>query len=131
MARSRSPEARIVDTRQVLIVLSPRGDERPMDSFAGIYTSFHGVALLGARRFAEALPFLRAAIASFAENPGHYHTLISCCGHLGLAEEARLLIEARNRMDPPVRVGALRRRLEGFAHREVFVEGLAKAGVPE
>lgn len=103
----------------------------PVDSFAGIYTSFHGVALLGARRFAEALPFLRAAIASFAENPGHYHTLISCCGHLGLAEEARLLIEARNRMDPPVRVGALRRRLEGFAHREVFVEGLAKAGVPE
>lgn len=103
----------------------------PLDSFAGIYTSFHGVALLGARRFAEALPFLRAAVASFAENPGHHHTLISCCGHLGLAEEARLLIEARNRMDPPVRVGALRRRLEGFAHREVFVEGLVKAGVPE
>lgn len=35
MARSRTPEARIVDTRQVLIVLAPRGDERPMDGFAG------------------------------------------------------------------------------------------------
>lgn len=35
MARSRLPEARIVDTRQVLIVLSPRGDERPLDGFAG------------------------------------------------------------------------------------------------
>jgi len=29
------PEARIADTRQVLIVLSPRGDERPIDAFAG------------------------------------------------------------------------------------------------
>ena len=35
MARSRLPEARIVDTHQVLIVLSPRGDERTMDGFAG------------------------------------------------------------------------------------------------
>ncbi|WP_437915384.1 hypothetical protein WME73_08650 [Sorangium sp. So ce302] len=30
-----TPEARIVDTRQVLIVLSPRGDDRLMDGFAG------------------------------------------------------------------------------------------------
>ncbi|MBZ5712988.1 alpha-ketoglutarate-dependent dioxygenase AlkB [Nannocystis pusilla] len=35
MARPRIPEARIVDTRQVLIVLAPRGDERPVDGFAG------------------------------------------------------------------------------------------------
>jgi hypothetical protein len=35
MARPRLPEARIVDTRQVLLVLSPRGDVRPMDGFAG------------------------------------------------------------------------------------------------
>ena len=35
MARSRPPEARIVDTRQVLIVLSSPGDKRPMDGFAG------------------------------------------------------------------------------------------------
>jgi len=103
----------------------------PMDSFAGIYTSFHGLALLGARRFADALPFLRASVAAFAENPGHYNTLISCCGHLGLTEEARVLVEARNRIGPPIRAGALRLRLEGFAHRDVFVEGLVKAAVPE
>lgn len=35
MARPRLPEARIVDTRQVLIVLAPEGDERPLDGFAG------------------------------------------------------------------------------------------------
>ncbi len=35
MARSRLPEARIVDDRQVLIVLSSRGDERAIEGFAG------------------------------------------------------------------------------------------------
>ena len=34
-------------------------------------------------------------------------------------------------MGPPIRVGLLRRNLAGFAHAEVFVEGLIKAGVPE
>jgi adenylate cyclase len=103
----------------------------PTDSFAGIYTAIHGLALLGARRFGEALPFLRASVASFAEYSGHYNTLISCCGHLGLPEEARAFIEARNRVGPPLRVGVLRRNLAGFAHCDVFVAGLVKAGVPE
>lgn len=35
MARPRVPEASIVDDRQVLIVLSSRGDERPIEDFAG------------------------------------------------------------------------------------------------
>lgn len=103
----------------------------PMDSFAGIYTAIHGLALLGARRFEEALPHLRASVAAFAEYLGHYNTLISCCGHLGRIEEARDYIAARDRMGPPIRVGLLRRNLAGFAHAEVFVEGLVKAGVPE
>jgi adenylate cyclase len=103
----------------------------PMDSFAGIYTAIHGLALLGARRFADALPFMRASLAAFAEYEGTYNQLISCCGHLGLMEEAKFFIEARNRLDPSLRVSVLRRGLEGFAHRDVFVEGLVKAGVPE
>ena len=103
----------------------------PMDSFAGIYTAIHGLALLGDRRFEEALPHLRASVAAFAEYLGHYNTLISCCGHLGRIEEAREYIAARNRMGPPIRVALLRRNLAGFAHADVFVEGLVKAGVPE
>jgi adenylate cyclase len=103
----------------------------PMDSFAGIYTAIHGLALLGARRFADALPFMRASLAAFADYEGTYNQLISCCGHLGLTGEAKFFIEARNRLDPPLRVSVLRRGLEGFAHRDVFVEGLVKAGVPE
>jgi len=103
----------------------------PLDSFSGFYTSVHGLALLAARRFEEALPFLRASVAAFADYPGHYNTLISCCGHLGLAEEAQQFRQARDRLPPPLRLAAVRRSLAGFAHCEVFVEGLAKAGVPE
>ena len=103
----------------------------PMDSFAGIYTSIHGLALLGAGRFSDALPYLRSSVAAFSEYSGHYNTLISCCGHLGLVDEAKRCIEARNRIGPPIRVSVLRQNLGGFAHCEVFVQGLVKAGVPE
>jgi len=103
----------------------------PLDSFAGLYTAIHGLALLGARRFADAVPFMRASLAAFTEYEGTYNQLISCCGHLGLAGEAKILIEARSRLDPPLRVSVLRRGLEGLAHRDVFVDGLVKAGVPE
>lgn len=103
----------------------------PLDSFAGIYTAIHGLALLGARRFEEALPHLRRSVAAFAEYSGHYNTLISCCGHLGLVEEAQEFIAARARVGPPLRLSVLRQNLGKFAHCEVFVEGLRKAGVPE
>lgn len=103
----------------------------PLDSFAGIYTAIHGLALLGARRFEEALPHLRRSVAAFAEYSGHYNTLISCCGHLGLVEEAQEFIAARARVGPPLRLSVLRQNLGKFAHCDVFVEGLKKAGVPE
>jgi adenylate cyclase len=103
----------------------------PLDSFAGLYTSIHGLALLAARRFAEALPYLRASVAADAEFAGHYNALISCCGHLGLIEEAVEFTARRNKVGPPLRVGVLRDNLRGFAHCEVFAEGLIKAGIPE
>jgi adenylate cyclase len=103
----------------------------PLDSFSGFYTVIHGLTLLGARRFSEALPYLRASVAAFAEYSGHYNTLISCCGHLGLIEEAKEFIATRNRIGPPLRIGKLRQNLSKFAHRDVFIEGLRKAGIPE
>jgi TolB-like protein/tetratricopeptide (TPR) repeat protein len=103
----------------------------PIDSFSGFYTSIHGLALLGARRFAEALPYLRSSVAAFAEYSGHYNSLISCCGHLGLLDEAKEYIAKRNRIGPPLRLRVLRENLKHFAHREVFLAGLAKAGAPE
>jgi adenylate cyclase len=103
----------------------------PLDSFSGFYTAIHGLALLGARRFEEALPYLRSSVAAFAEYSGHYNTLISCCGHLGLLAEAKEYIAKRNRIGPPLRLSVLRANLAGFAHRDVFIAGLEKAGVPE
>jgi adenylate cyclase len=103
----------------------------PLDSFAGLYTTIHGLALLAARRFAEALPYVRASVAADAEFAGHYNALISCCGHLGLIEEAAEFTARRNKVGPPLRVGVLRNNLRGFAHCEVFAEGLIKAGIPE
>jgi adenylate cyclase len=103
----------------------------PLDSFSGFYAAIHGLALLGAERFGDALPHLRAAVAAFAEYPGHYNTLISCCGHLGLMEEAREFIAIRNTIGPSLRLSVLRENLAKFAHCGVFVEGLRKAGVPE
>lgn len=105
-------------------------DMSPVDSFSGFYTSVHGLALLAAGRFAEALPFLRASVAAFPDYSGHYNSLISCCGHLGLLDEAREFIAVRGRLQPPLRRSLLSRHLARFAHREVFLEGLEKAGVP-
>jgi adenylate cyclase len=103
----------------------------PLDSFSGFYTSTHGLALLAAHRFEEALPFLRASVSGFTDYSGPFNTLISCCGHLSLMEEARELIAVRNRMGPPLNLGLVRRHLQKFAHCDVFVEGLRKADVPE
>ncbi len=103
----------------------------PMDSFFGLYTQAHGLALLAAGRFAEALPHLRESVSAGAEFAGHYNTLISCCGHLGHLDEAKEYIARRNGIGPPLHVGVLRNNLRGFAHCDVFAEGLAKAGVPE
>jgi adenylate cyclase len=103
----------------------------PADSFSGFYLVIHGLALLGAKRFEEALPYLRASVAALAEYVGHLNSLISCCGHLGLVEEAREFLAIRSTMDPPLTCSTISVNLSKFAHCEVFVEGLRKAGVPE
>jgi adenylate cyclase len=103
----------------------------PLDSFSGLYTTVHGLALLGARRFEEALSVLRASVSAFPDYQGHYNTLVSCCGHLGLIEEAQEFLAVSNRIAEPLTLSRVRRSLEKFAHCEVFVEGLRKAGVPE
>jgi TolB-like protein len=117
-------DAAIAETRQAMRL-------SPLDHFSGFYVAIHGLALLGAERFAEALPFLRMSVAAFAEYSGHHNTLISCCGHLGLTAEAQEYIAVRNRIGPPLRLSVLRANLQPFAHHEVFIAGLAKAGVPE
>jgi adenylate cyclase len=104
----------------------------PLDSFSGFYTSIHGLTLLGARRFEEALPYLRASVAAFTDFSGHYNSLISCCGHLGLIDEVQEFIATRSRMGPALRLSVLRHHIPAqFANRDILLEGMRKAGVPE
>jgi adenylate cyclase len=103
---------------------------RPADQFGCVYLATHGLALLAARRFEEALPNLRAAVMPHTEYMGHCNQLISCCGHLGLQEEARRWLDFRERMlGRPFLLANAATALRGYAHAEIFLEGLAKAGV--
>jgi adenylate cyclase len=104
----------------------------PADTFLSFYEFFHGAALVGARRFEDALPYLRRAIVAFPNFPSHYATLICCYGHLGLREEAKMLLAHRNSLaGPPLTVGIVRTYLRKSAIGPIIVEGLSKAGVPE
>jgi adenylate cyclase len=104
----------------------------PVDPFAGLYTVFHGLALLGARRYPEALVYLRRSIKGLPDLVSHYNPLISCCGHLGLMEEAQMYLQKRNSITGTTyRVSVVRQGMRRFAHGDVFVEGLLKANVPE
>jgi adenylate cyclase len=69
-------------------------------------------------------------LAALSDYSGHHHSLICCCGHLGLLE-ARQVLAMRNRVSPPMRRSVIASRLEGFAYGDVFMEDLEKAGVPE
>ena len=104
----------------------------PLDNFSGFYNSIHGLALLGAQRFEEALPYLRASVADLRNMSGHYNSLISCCGHLGLTDEVQEYLAARSLLGPPMRLSVLREHIPAkFANKEVLLEGMRKAGVPE
>jgi adenylate cyclase len=104
----------------------------PLDTFAGLYTVFHGLALMAARRFPEALVHLRRSIKAYPDFVGYYSNLISCCGHLGLLEEAQMYLNQRDKIaGSPYRVAMVRQNMSHFAHADIYVEGLRKAGVPE
>ena len=92
----------------------------------------HGFALLGARQFIEALPYLEKALVAFPEFPSQYTLLISCHGHLGMIDEAKAYLARRNALDGPTLTDSLNRaQLRLYACGDVIAEGLAKAGVPE
>lgn len=103
----------------------------PADSFLSFYEFLHGFALLVSRRYGEALPLLRKSIVAFPEFATHYALLISCCGHMGLREEAQTLLEHRNTLGPRLKVSLNRSQLKKYATGPIIAEGLSKAGVPE
>jgi adenylate cyclase len=103
----------------------------PVDDFSGVYNAFHGLALLCSRRFDEALQALRKSVSAHPEMPNHYNALISCCGHLGLLDEARIAIDHRKKIGPSLHACSVLHNQGMFAHAEIFAEGLRKAGIPD
>jgi adenylate cyclase len=104
----------------------------PSDSYLSLYETLHGLALFANRHFAEALPYVRKAIVAFPEFPWHHALLISCCGHLGLLEEAKMQLTHRNSLPgPALTVSLVHHQLHKYAHGPIMTEGLSKAGVPE
>lgn len=103
----------------------------PADAYLSLYESIHGLALLAARRFEDALPYIRKAIVAFPDFAGHHTLLISCYGHLGLIDEAKSLLPRRNALGPRLTVSLIRQQLRDHAHGPIMAEGLSKAGIPE
>ena len=102
----------------------------PSDRFGSVYRAVHGLALLAAHRFEEALPHLRAAVTPVTDYWGHCNMLVSCCGHLGHLEEARRWLARREKaLGRVLQLGNAAAAVKGYAHAETFLEGLAKAGV--
>jgi adenylate cyclase len=104
----------------------------PSDTYLSLYEFAHGIALMFAHRFEEALPFLRRANVAFPEFPTSHSVLSSCCGHLGRIEEAQDALVRRSALaGPPLTLAYLRHTLRNYVPGAIFIEGLAKAGVPE
>jgi adenylate cyclase len=104
----------------------------PADTFLSFYEFVHGFTLLAARRFEDALPYVRRAIVAFPHFPSHYTLLISCYGHLGLQDQTKMLLTHRNSLPaPPLTVSLVRSQLRKYATGPIIAEGLSKAGVPE
>jgi adenylate cyclase len=123
LIRAGKTDAAIVETGKALALANG-------DMMVSTYQGIHGLALVAARRFDEALPVLRAAVAANIEYVGHHNTLISCCGHLGLVDEAQRLLDVRHRsLGRPMVLAEMAEPLSRFAHRHIFLKGLERAGV--
>jgi TolB-like protein len=104
---------------------------RPRGPVNAMFAATHGLALLAAGRFEDALPFMRDSLAEHPGYMGYQTALISCCGHLGLLEEAARLREARFRvLGRHLTVAGAEAELRGFAHAPIFLDGLRLAGCP-
>ena len=111
----------------------PAGDAAlsPLDSFSGFYVAIHGLALLGAERFAEALPLpahVGRGLRRIFRPLQHADQLLRPSR---AADEAQEYIAGATASARRCGCRVLRANLQPFAHRDVFIEGLRKAGVPE
>ncbi|MCZ6744006.1 MAG: hypothetical protein O7D31_04920, partial [Alphaproteobacteria bacterium] len=90
------------------------------------------IALIGLKRYVEAVKTERRALLSSNVGFFPYVGLISALGHLGRKEEAGEAIERLQALQPNFSCGRLRQQFPfDDEFPEHLIEGLRKAGLPE
>ena len=104
----------------------------PRDPHHWAFVHLQAVALIGLKRYEEAVEVERRALLS--PNAGFYPyvTLISALGHLGRKKEAQDAIEQLCHLQPDYSCERHRQQFPIFDEfAEHYVDGLRKAGLPE
>jgi adenylate cyclase len=105
----------------------------PRDPMATIWPLPKGWAALLSERYQEAVEFAAEAAAANAEFPDIYAVLAAAHGHLGNATAAHAALDEFLRRSPVHGASdeRLNRPFGTPAKRELFLEGLRRAGLPE
>jgi len=105
----------------------------PHDPALWTFLTGRAVALIVLRRYEEAADYAKRAIRHPTANYLAPATLASVLGHLGDAEGSRSALDQVYRLRPDFSKSLLRRLwvFRNEADRACFIDGLAKAGVPE
>ncbi|MBW8056068.1 MAG: adenylate/guanylate cyclase domain-containing protein, partial [Nitrospira sp.] len=111
---------------QVAARLSPR------DPHHWAFVHHQAVALLGLKRYEEAVDMERRALLSSNASFHPYATMISALGHLGRKKEAQEPIEQLRHLQPGYSCERHKRQFPIFDEfAEHYVDGMRKAGLPE
>lgn len=72
-----------------------------VDRFVGIYTAIHGLALRGARRFSDAIPFPRSAVVTLLGCAGRHKHTDQLLRPSQANRRGEFSVDGRNRGAPP------------------------------
>ncbi|MDK1021882.1 MAG: tetratricopeptide repeat protein, partial [Candidatus Hydrogenedentes bacterium] len=104
----------------------------PRDPHNWVFVHHQAIALLGLKRYEEAVDVERRALLSSNAGFYPYVPLISALGHLGRKKEAQEPIEQLRHLQPDYSCVWLRSQFPNFDEfAEHYVDGLRKAGLPE
>jgi adenylate cyclase len=102
----------------------------PLDPL--LYTTFlgMGIALIGLRRFDEAVEAAKKALRKNPSFAPSYRCLAAALAHLGREAEAREAVARQLELEPNFRISKFLAP-EVKSHAQLFIEGMRKAGLPE
>ncbi len=102
----------------------------PLDPL--LYTTFAGIgiALIGLRRFDEAVEAAKKALRKNPSFAPSYRCLAAALAHLGREAEAREAVARQLELEPNFRIAKFLAP-EVKSHAQLLIEGMRKAGLPE